>query len=130
MGRYYDGDIEGKFWFGVQDSRDPEFFGMEEQEKNYVDYFVDEERIDVVKEALSICIQKLRRDHAKLNKFFSQTNGYNDEMVIDWYKKQYGQEIGKHDVAIKLEWLARYGLGKKIYRKVKEQGYCGIEAEL
>ena len=26
--------------------------------------------------------------------------------------------------------LARYGLGKKIYRKVKEQGYCGIEAEL
>ena len=22
MGRYYDGDIQGKFWFGVQDSDD------------------------------------------------------------------------------------------------------------
>ena len=24
MGRFYDGDIEGKFWFGVQDSSDIE----------------------------------------------------------------------------------------------------------
>lgn len=130
MGRYYNGDIEGKFWFGVQDSTDPEFFGMEEQPKYSIDYFIDEERIEVIKEGLQECIEKLRRDHAKLNKFFNQTNGYNDDMIIDWYKKQYGQEIGKHDVAIKLEWLARYGLGKKIYRKVKELGYCGLEAEL
>ena len=27
MGRYYSGDIEGKFWFGIQDSNDPDFFG-------------------------------------------------------------------------------------------------------
>ena len=27
MGRYYDGDIEGKFWFGIQSSADGEFFG-------------------------------------------------------------------------------------------------------
>ena len=26
MGRYYGGDIEGKFWFAVQDSNDPSFF--------------------------------------------------------------------------------------------------------
>ena len=26
MGRYYQGDIEGKFWFAVQSSADPEFF--------------------------------------------------------------------------------------------------------
>ena len=130
MGRYYQGDIEGKFWFGVQKSTDPEFFGMEEQERYSIDYFVDEDKLDEIKEALRLCLKKLRRDHAKLNKFFSTTNGYNDEMIIDWYKKQYGQEIGKNEVSYKLEWLARYGLGKKIYRKVKEQGYCGIEAEL
>ena len=130
MGRYYNGDIEGKFWFGVQSSDDPEFFGMEEQPKYFIDYYIDEERIDVVKEALSICIQKLRWDHAKLKRFFSTTNGYNDEMIIDWYKKQSGREIGKDEVMYKLMWLARYELGKKIYHKVKEQGYCGIEAEL
>ena len=29
MGRYYNGDIEGKFWFGVQSSDDADFFGKE-----------------------------------------------------------------------------------------------------
>ena len=27
MGRYYQGDIEGKFWFGIQSSTDANFFG-------------------------------------------------------------------------------------------------------
>ena len=30
MGRHYDGDISGKFWFGVQDSEDAVHFGAEE----------------------------------------------------------------------------------------------------
>ena len=32
MGRYYTGDIEGKFWFGVQDSDDACHFGGSEIE--------------------------------------------------------------------------------------------------
>ena len=28
MGRYYGGDIEGKFWFGVQSSDDADHFGI------------------------------------------------------------------------------------------------------
>jgi len=28
MGRYYNGDIEGKFWFAVQSSDDADFFGV------------------------------------------------------------------------------------------------------
>jgi hypothetical protein len=40
MGRYYDGDIEGKFWFAVQDSNDGEFFGAEETNSNYINYCV------------------------------------------------------------------------------------------
>ena len=31
MGRYYDGDIEGKFWFGIQDTSDGDFFGKQHQ---------------------------------------------------------------------------------------------------
>lgn len=130
MGRYYSGDIEGKFWFGVQSSDDPEFFGMKEQDRQYIDYFIDEEDLDEIKDGLRCCLEKLRHDHAKLSKFFEQTNGYNEQMIVDWYKNQYGQEVGVQEVYAKLEWYARYGLGKKIYRRVKEQGYCGIEAEL
>ena len=29
MGRYYHGDISGKFWFGVQNSDDAKYFGVE-----------------------------------------------------------------------------------------------------
>ena len=32
MGRYYSGDIEGKFWYGVQDSDDATQFGCEPTE--------------------------------------------------------------------------------------------------
>ena len=31
MGRYYNGDIEGKFWFAVQSSDDADFFGQQGQ---------------------------------------------------------------------------------------------------
>ena len=43
MGRYYDGDIEGKFWFAVQSSDDGEHFGAEEQGNNYIEYYVNRE---------------------------------------------------------------------------------------
>lgn len=32
MGRYYSGDIGGKFWFAIQDSWDAEYFGREPEE--------------------------------------------------------------------------------------------------
>jgi len=41
MGRYYRGDIEGKFWFGVQDSRDAEHFGG--KETPIIEIFEDED---------------------------------------------------------------------------------------
>ena len=34
MGRFYYGDIKGKFWFGVQESEDASHFGVEAEE-NY-----------------------------------------------------------------------------------------------
>ena len=36
MGRYYNGDIEGKFWFGVQSSDDGDFFGSKGEEPNHI----------------------------------------------------------------------------------------------
>jgi hypothetical protein len=42
MGRYYHGDIEGKFWFGVQSSNDAEYFGVEGN-TNYLHYYFDED---------------------------------------------------------------------------------------
>lgn len=71
MGRYYSGDIEGKFWFGVQSSHDGEFFGAIEQEP-----------------------------------------------------------IEISSIPAILEWYARLELGQKIYKAIKNQGYCSFTADL
>ena len=41
MGRYYSGDIEGKFWFALQSSNCADRFGREGQTPSYLDYYFD-----------------------------------------------------------------------------------------
>jgi hypothetical protein len=51
MGRYYSGDIEGKFWFGVQSSMvASDRFGCHESEPDHVDYYVEEDQEYLAKE--------------------------------------------------------------------------------
>ena len=47
MGRYYDGDIEGKFMFAVQSSTAADRFGSEGF-NNYVDYYFDESHLGTI----------------------------------------------------------------------------------
>ena len=44
MGRYYTGDIEGKFWFGVQDSTDADYFGVQGEPRFYLYYFSEDDK--------------------------------------------------------------------------------------
>ena len=48
MGRYYHGDIEGKFWFAIQDSNAADRFGSTGYEPQYIHYYFDEEHLDDV----------------------------------------------------------------------------------
>ena len=43
MGRYYSGDIEGKFWFTVQSSNAADRFGSIGYEPSYLEYYFDED---------------------------------------------------------------------------------------
>ena len=55
MGRYYYGDIQGKFMFAVQPSNAHERFGAVEYEPNYISYTIDRDKYDhIVKELNSI----------------------------------------------------------------------------
>lgn len=45
MGRYYNGSIEGKFWFGVQSSDAAERFGLTGYMPDYITYEIDSENI-------------------------------------------------------------------------------------
>jgi hypothetical protein len=118
MGRYYNGDIEGKFLFAVQPSDAPSRFGVEPYEPNYVQYsFFEDEHLDSVKKELDKIESKI--DLAKLKKFFDTNNGFNDEIL---------QEAGI--TKEELRDYADYQLGKRIEECLQACGQCCFDAEL
>ena len=117
MGRYYHGDIEGKFWFGVQPSDDPAFFGMQES-TDVIQYHIDDSQIDKIKEGIRICKIPLKGNIRKLNNFFKKDSGYNNTTL---------EEANINPIL--LVWYARLILGKKILKCVEENGSCWLEAE-
>jgi len=132
MGRYYNGDIEGKFWFGVQSSTDADFFGVDGEPRFYNYYFVKENLPKVV-EGLRECRDILGDNKKILDDFFNQINGYNDDMLIKLgtLKNVDGSKVSTDEqVRDVLTWYARYKLGKQIHERLHEKGYCNFEAEL
>jgi hypothetical protein len=119
MGRYYDGDINGKFWFGTQSSDAADRFGFAGCEPGYLEYNFDKSHLEMV-EAEIVRIEEFLGDKKKaIDEFFEVRNSYNDEMLL---------EIG-----ITPEELSEYadlGLGIEIRDCIKKLGYCSFEAEL
>lgn len=131
MGRYYSGDIEGKFWFAVQSSDDASFFGGSDEEREdddgnvfELEYFFQSGDLDDINHGIEECISELGDNKEKLDKFFEGAMGYNDTMVSE------ALEIDIKEVKPLLEWYARLGLGIKIRDCVKEKGQCTFFAEL
>jgi hypothetical protein len=123
MGRYYDGDIEGKFWFAVQSSDDGEYFGaLDITEENtdsdyhegFVDYVIYFSDIDRVKAGIDLCKRQLRGNYLILNEFFLSNNGYNDEMIIEHYQKTRGIHINEDFLREQLTIFARLDFGTQI----------------
>lgn len=125
MGRYYKGDIEGKFWFGIQNSDDASFFGGTQLEPTTITYNFDEIDLPDIIKGIEKCKKELGENKEKLDAFFSEggkgSNGYNDEMLKD---------EGFTDVDYLLEWYARLELGEKILKCVKEKKFCEFDAEI
>ena len=61
MGRYYSGDIDGKFWFGVQSSTDADFFGVQ-GEPRYYNYYFQKENLPKVVEGLRGTVSDMLKD--------------------------------------------------------------------
>jgi len=124
MGRYYDGDIDGKFWFGVQSSDDADFFGVQGT-ATYLHYYFDkEEDYKNVVEGLEKCVKHLGKNQFdRIHKAFSEGGslygGYDDKMLAK-------EGISNYH----LEWYARWLLGNKIKECLDKQGECQFNAEL
>lgn len=131
MGRYYDGDIRGKFWFAVQSSDDADYFGVEGYQPNYLEYNFDTDNLPDIEQGVQNCLTELGENKERLDKFFdSLEHGYNDDMIRKHWVERYGVELDDKEIGNLLKWYARLELGQKILDKVKETGACNFMAEL
>ena len=129
MGRYYQGDIEGKFWFAVQSSADPEFFSpshideLSEEDCGMILCEFEKEVLPNIKKGIRECNSKLGSWGKKLDTFFASRDSYNDEMLM--------RALGTSEKKVRslLKWYARRGLGCQILRCVEELGHCYFEGE-
>ena len=120
MGRYYYGDIEGKFWFAVQSSEAADRFGGEKR----IAYDFDETDIKSVEEELKTIENHLGEYKQKLDEFFNSGNGYNDEILSNYLN------VDEEKIRFLISEYADHELGSKILDCLKEKGRCTFEGEI
>lgn len=124
MGRYYSGDIKGKFWFGVQPSDDASFFGGQEIEPSYIEYYFNKEDLEDINNGIKACRDILGNYEQEFNDYFKKNNGYTDEdmqKTFDLTKLQFNELI---------TFYARLKLGLKILDCVEKNEDCTFQAEI
>ena len=124
MGRYYSGDIEGKFWFAVQSSDAADRFGVIGEEPHYIQYFFSKEDLPGVQEELANIENTLGDKLAKIEEFYKERTYYKDQELQDFLG------ISKEETRIVLSHYADYELGKKIEAYMIENGSCSFVGEL
>ena len=129
MGRYYTGDIDGKFMFGVQSSDDANFFGVEGESKS-LDYYYGEDTLPSVEEGVKECEGVLGEYLKHIEQFFKENDSFNDERLAKYLTKSLGKDVTEENTRFNLEWYARLELGREIRDCIKEHGQCNFEAEL
>ncbi len=119
MGRYYNGDIEGKFWVAVQSSDAADQFGCPGMIPNYLEYYYDEDNIPAVKAGIKKIRDRL--DYDKVHGFFEGQGSR-------WYNQDDLVNAGITD-----EEVSDYAdliLGKKILKCLYATRHCRFTAEL
>lgn len=113
MGRYYNGDINGKFTFAIQSSDAANRFGALGEQPPYLQYEFDESHIPIIEKEIDKIKNRINiENYAKYEKAGSQHK--EESGITKERQKEY----------------ADYHLGKQILNCLKENGTCWFEAEL
>jgi hypothetical protein len=150
MGRYYSGDIEGKFWFGSQSSDDADNFGVTgTPPDSHLNYHFREKDLPNIEKGLEVCESTLNDLSPFLLEIYHEHNFCKSS--TEW-KTMYDTPppkltfpantslktklrsqsvlLTEDQINLATEVYARLILGRKIYMKVVEDGECFFEAEL
>ena len=129
MGRYYSGDIEGKFWFAVQSSDASERFRGQAHEPQYTEYHFDkEDDLDDVEKEIEVIEDSLGEYKQLFDDFFEENGGYNTEKLLKYFAEK-GSPLTKDVCEAHLSDYADLGLGIQIRDCLIEEGYCCFSAE-
>ena len=124
MGRYYSGDIEGKFWFAVQSSDAADRFGVIGEQPNYLRYWFETDDLPNIEKELKQIETTLGHYLKKIEDFLDSVNYYSDEEIAE----AIGVKV--EDARYYLREYADYQLGKKIRDHLIEYGQCEFDAEI
>ena len=139
MGRFYEGDIEGKLWFAVQSSDDASNFGgrmQEKEDEGVLTFIFTKEDVPSISDGIMRCVDELGANKEKLDEFFNSRGSYQFEDVADCLGIERNKEAKTPDINLSrkvikiLEPYARLKLGEKILACVEAKGRCEFDAEL
>lgn len=127
MGRYYDGDIQGKFAFGIQDSTAADRFGVEGITPNYLEYYFDESSLEDLE-------AELKRMEKEFDEYGTPIITYHDLFGCDDGPIPLEKYLldGGYKTMSEAQWKEYYDyyLGRKILECIKANGDCSFTAEL
>lgn len=124
MGRYYEGDISGKFWVAAQDSFDPSYFGVEPTQEyefygclccatDYIDHCKTEEEKNILfckscYKSLEEHLEKTKDEQDEIQKTwrayecvkysFSENDLKNVKRAIKILEKKYGKYMDNFSI--------------------------------
>ena len=127
MGRYYHGDIEGKFMFAVQPSNAADRFGVTGYAGPLQYYFTGKDIPDVEAELEEIEDQFGELKHCLLAYFDLYETPEDAPITFTEYLEKGGKP--KLNEALFSEY-ADYILGKKILKCLQQHDECNFEAEI
>tara|TARA_Y100001973_G_scaffold88643_1_gene134079 strand:+ start:396 stop:788 length:393 start_codon:yes stop_codon:yes gene_type:complete len=130
MGRYYSGDVEGKFWFAVQPSNVHERFGAIELSPSFIEYQI--ENTPQILNELEKIESEMGPYLEALYQFFEEALTYNSDDV-EYYLKMIGLNSNA-DIANKMiREYADWETGIELldyFKKNENAGHIFISAEV
>ncbi len=118
MGRYFSGDIEGKFWFAVQNSDAADRFGVTGNQPEHLEYYFCEDNLADINAEIESIETNLGDKLQKIEDFFAEKDAYNPKDLII-------NNISEDDVSE----YADLKLGRMIRDCVEASGSCSFDAE-
>lgn len=128
MGRYYSGDIEGKFAFGTQSSDAADRFGVTGNTPNYLEYNFSSDDLEELQKELKNIEDAFDGHKRALQIYFDLYKTQDDAPIsfFEYIKENDLPELSEHLYSEFYDYL----LGKKILNCVLETGQCTFDAEL